>query len=133
MAEPRFLTRPESFAITWLGDRWFRGDATQVFQASTGLILKFLGGVVCDLSSVPGPLRSLAPDWRTTARPGYGHDCMYRRDFKPTLSRLQADSIYYEMLRAEGVSRVRARLMFWAVRVGGGSSYHAKDLLWGGP
>lgn len=57
---------------------------------------------------------------------GYGnyastiHDYLYRT---ATVSRKEADDVFYEALRDEGVARWRAWLMWAGVRVGGASAY----------
>ena len=58
---------------------------------------------------------------------GYGnyastvHDWLYT---KGSVSRKEADSIFYEALRKEGVAKWRAWLMWVGVRIGGKSSYN---------
>jgi hypothetical protein len=60
---------------------------------------------------------------------GYGnyastiHDYLYRTG---SMGRKEADSVFYEALRTEGVARWRAWLMWAGVRVGGASSYRGK-------
>lgn len=57
---------------------------------------------------------------------GYGnyastiHDYLYQ---EANLSREQCDDIFYQALRAEGVARWRAWLMWAGVRIGGAKSY----------
>lgn len=57
---------------------------------------------------------------------GYGnygstvHDYLYR---KKIVSRKEADAIFYEALRAEGVARWRAWLMWAGVRIGASKAY----------
>lgn len=48
------------------------------------------------------------------------HDYLYSMG---TRSRSECDDIFYKALRAEGVARWRARLMWLGVRIGGKSSY----------
>ncbi len=75
-----------------------------------------------DLASVPLWLRSLAPPWQQSARPGVLHDYFYRRggyfldEVIVPMSRLQADKIFQVALKSEGVSNFRARVMYRAVR-----------------
>lgn len=65
---------------------------------------------------------SIVHDWEYETemmRPeGYGEDSLLASQYSPL--RAQADRNFYESMRADGVSRVRAWIMYRAVRVGGG-------------
>lgn len=57
---------------------------------------------------------------------GYGnyastiHDYLYSRK---TMSRKDADEVFYQALRSEGVAKWRAKLMWAGVRIGGRKAY----------
>lgn len=74
-------------------------------------------GFTSNLASVPRVFRSVATPWQQSARAGVLHDAFYRGLFK--LSRREADALYYEALRSEGVNRVRAYLQWVGLRIGG--------------
>lgn len=61
------------------------------------------------------------------SRKGAVHGSRYARSRWRTcrfkITRKQADVKFYQMLRDSGVGRVRAKAMYWAVRVFGGSSW----------
>lgn len=74
-------------------------------------------GFVCDLASVPYILRWLAPTWMQTAGAGALHDLLYKTG---ALTRLDADRVLYEALRAEpATDMVRALGMWLVVRLFG--------------
>jgi len=51
------------------------------------------------------------------------HDWLYSRDSGPGLSRKQADQIFYDAMVGNGTNKVRAKAIYWGVRMGGGSSF----------
>jgi hypothetical protein len=74
-------------------------------------------GFVCDLASIPKFITWLVPSWDQTAGAGILHDWLYRTGL---LSRLDADALFYEALRAEpSTGRFWAFWMWAAVRVFG--------------
>lgn len=97
---------------TWLlVEDWTFGDVT---------IPKFF---FCDLDSIPripfiyGYFKGYA---RTSAMV---HDWYYATT---PLSRSQADSVFYDLMKLEGVHPIRARLVYWAVRCFGWLFYGKK-------
>ena len=75
-------------------------------------------GFRCDLASVPRWVRSVATPWNQSARPGVWHDCAYRWFETWNISRRDADSIYRDALKEEGVAGWRAWLQKTAVNIG---------------
>ena len=86
-------------------------------------------GFRCDLASIPRPLRVI---------PGFGreevgvsgpvlHDAIYRgvvgRDSEINLTRKRADQLLYRLCRCDGVGRIRARIVWAAVRLFGGFAW----------
>ncbi len=76
-----------------------------------------------DLASIPKiawPI--MAPSHSSLIRPAIVHDWFYRKtcDF----TRFQTDLIFYHMLKNEGVSTLRASLMYYAVRFFGWNYYN---------
>ena len=90
---------------------------------ANGTIYRAPAGFACDLASVPRIIRSVASDWRQTARAGVIHDLLYRWFERFGLSRQKCDALYYTMLRREGVGRIRANLQWAGVRAGGWRSW----------
>lgn len=75
-----------------------------------------------DLASIPKvawPI--MAPAHSSLIRPAIVHDYFYRKtcDF----TRLETDLIFYHMLRNDGVSSIRASIMYYAVRWFGWNYY----------
>jgi len=76
-----------------------------------------------DLASIPRvawPI--MAPSHSSLIRPAIIHDWFYRKtcDF----SRYQTDLIFYHMLKNDGVSTLRASMMYYAVRAFGWNYYN---------
>lgn len=111
---PAFLD-PLDFHL--VADKVVELDRTMRYRSYGGVVYRVPEGFRCDLASVPWWLRSLAPDWRSTARSGVLHDCAYRWAEKWFLTREQADALFLEALSAEGVGW-RRFAMWSAVRVG---------------
>ena len=100
------------------------------YVTDSGTRITIPAGFVCDLASVPQALRSIAPPWQLSARPGVLHDYLYRRHARPAVVRELADDLFYGALRAEGVGRVRAWGMWAAVRAFGASSFRKRTVAW---
>lgn len=76
-----------------------------------------------DLASIPKIIWPImAPAHSSLIRPAIAHDWFYRKTCEFT--RLQTDLIFYHMLINDGVSRTRARLMYYAVRLFGWNYYN---------
>lgn len=76
-----------------------------------------------DLASIPKSVWPImAPFHASLIRPAVVHDWLYRKtcDF----TRYETDLIFYHMLKNEGVSTVRASLMYYAVRLFGWNYYN---------
>jgi len=79
-------------------------------------------GFDTDLASIPRIAWPLAAPFRSEfMRPAIVHDWLYR--YTCVFSRADADLIFYEMLKNEGVSSFKASIMYWAVRWFGASHY----------
>ena len=53
------------------------------------------------------------------------HDWLYSKDSGPGLCRKQADQLFYDAMRVEGVQKWRAKAIYWGVRFGGQKSWKA--------
>jgi len=56
------------------------------------------------------------------------HDYLYRKDCTPDVDRKEADVIFYELLRGNGVSYFKALLMYYGVRMFGWYSWRKKPV-----
>ena len=116
----------------WIKDRlsvWQRRDGRWIvtdpdrngiglsFRDRSGAQHTVAPGFVTDFASVPAIFRAVVPRWSKSAKAAVVHDWLYRQG---TTTRKQADNVFHEALRASGVSRVGAWLMWAGVRLGGG-------------
>lgn len=79
-----------------------------------------------DFASIPRPLHSLLSPLNNTIYAAILHDYLYRdpKDaFSASLDRATIDRMFYWGMRARGVKRITAGLMYLGVRLGGSSSY----------
>jgi hypothetical protein len=79
-----------------------------------------------DFASIPRPLHSLISPLNNTIYAAILHDYLYRDPqdaFASALDRATADRMFYWAMRARGVWRTTAGLMYLGVRVGGVASY----------
>jgi hypothetical protein len=97
-------------------------DAPLRYLRRPGLTITVPEGFVNDLASVPKLLTALAPRWQQSARAGVLHDYLYRVGLH---SRREADVIFREALRADGVGWFRAWVMYRAVRRFAGTPWRA--------
>lgn len=79
-------------------------------------------GFVTNFASIPDFLKWYVSndDWRVV-RPSIVHDWIYSEHQVAGgfISRSQADDLFYEMLRVEGMGWLKAKLMWAGVRIGG--------------
>ena len=79
-------------------------------------------GTKTDLASIPDGLKwFISNDDRRIIRPAICHDFLYSKQHVANrfFSREEADLLFYEMLRVEGMHWFKARMMYYAVRLGG--------------
>lgn len=104
-------------------------------------------GFVTNLASIPRALRPLFPVNDNHRLAAVVHDYLYScggrlvtahwstAPVEPyglgsrviTYTRKEADSIFFEIMRFDGVSKLRAKLMLWGVRCFGGSYWESED------
>ncbi len=83
-------------------------------------------GMSTDFASIPKFLHSLISPLSNSVYSAVLHDYLYRNPKEVTAketSRLEADRIFYFGMKACGVKRIIALIMFWGVRIGGKNSY----------
>ena len=89
-------------------------------------ILKIPKLATTDFASIPRPLHSLISPLNNTIYAAILHDYLYRNPddlFASSLDRGTIDRMFYWGMRARGVWRLTAGLMYLGVRIGGSSSY----------
>lgn len=81
-------------------------------------------GFVCDFASTPRWLWWLLPPWGKYGRAAIVHDFAYREQF---CTKEAADALFREGMRASGVGRTRATVMYFAVVMFGGKAWRANQ------
>lgn len=112
---------------------WLLNENVVYFHPKANFPICAPQGMIFDLASIPPFFRSMISndDYRIR-RPAAIHDAMYlfqghmppflhngKKYNGRILTRAQADRIFYDALREEGVSWMKAKLMYLAVRIGG--------------
>lgn len=129
------MSYPDDLQMEYVTKRKFK-LTTPFKYVSPKLEIEVPAGFETDLASIY-ILRFVSPVLFTVLS-GYGskasvvHDYLYLKQgyFKPNeelvyvpVTRKFADRVYYEALRAEGVSRWRAAIFYFGVRLGGRSPW----------
>ncbi|MNC39249.1 hypothetical protein D3C75_878980 [compost metagenome] len=94
------------------------------YTAASGRSYIVPRGFVTDLASIPRLLRPALDQNGASRRPAVLHDALYCRK---STTRQQADDLFYEALRAEGVGHLTALLMYAGVRAGGWLYWNKRD------
>lgn len=122
--KPYFLHGPVrlDFLGHLTGKREFRLVLPVTYVSSDGLRITVDKGFVTDFASVPSWYR-----WRFDPCGKYGrcaiiHDWLYAAEAIP---RDEADAIFLEAMEVDGVPKWDRRVMYRAVRLGGGLTYKA--------
>lgn len=116
-----FLTDPD---INDDGFNRWRLVSTLVYEDWRGKLWYVPSGFRYDFASVPRVLWSIYPP-QIAVKASCVHDWCYRT--KPAgVSRKEADRLLYEGCIDEGLPRVRAKVIWAAVRLGGGFSWRDK-------
>lgn len=77
-----------------------------------------------DLASIPQFLRNIVdPSAPYIKEPAVIHDWIYRGHEKERFTRKQADHIFYRAMRGQGISWMKAQVMYYAVRLFGKGSW----------
>lgn len=95
-----------------------------------GAIITVPNGFVTDLASIPRPVYSIvAPSDPIMELPSVGHDYLYARQGEINgmrYDRKDADHVLDELMELAGAGRLIRKLVFAAVRLGGGSHWNPK-------
>ena len=119
-------------SVTYLGDgRWRLEEGYEHRDGNTTITVP--AGFEFDLSSVPRVFWSLIAPFELSIAAPLLHDFLYRYGGKPpaggvtpprSYTRAEADRMFREIMRAEGVSAWRRVLGYVATRVFGRSAWH---------
>lgn len=90
------------------------------YQTKAGKVITVPKGFKTDFASIPRIFRTLIHGHDRTRKPAVIHDYLYDRAIG---TRKEADKIFLEALEESGVSSVKRRAMYWAVRIGGRGSW----------
>ena len=77
-------------------------------------------GLVTDFASIPRALRIFFSSGAILSRSALVHDWLY---LSRSVSRKKADTIFFELLKIEGVDIATRYLFYWAVRLCGAGYY----------
>ena len=80
-------------------------------------------GFVHNGPSIPNRLRGIVFYTHRQLRPSIVHDYLYTYGYKIGWTRKEADRLFFESLKTEGVWRLRRRVMWLAVRAAGRSHW----------
>jgi hypothetical protein len=106
---------------TLLSGNLFRLNADIHININDVIVFTVPEGYVSDMAGIPWFLHWwLRPTDRRVARAAIAHDYMYHVHL---LQRSIADSVFQVLLREDGTSRRKAKLMTWAVHLFGKLAY----------
>lgn len=89
------------------------------YHCADGQVIDVPAGYRTDLASVPRIARRIVdPQTPAVRRPSVVHDYIYTH-LTQRFTKAEADRIFYDALREEGMGSVLAWLMWQAVRIGG--------------
>lgn len=99
-----------------------RLDAPLVYHAANGRRLTVPAGFHTDLASIPQIAQAVIGKWERHAPAAVLHDWLYCTH---QTTRVEADRLFAEAMAALGVAAWKRRVMWLAVRVGGGRGWRA--------
>lgn len=104
--------------LTRAGRQLWRVLARFRYQSDVAGLIEVPAGFVTDLCSQPQATMSLLGE--CAQQPSVPHDYAYSTH---CMTRALADKMLYEACLLTGVSSWRAKLIYWGVRIGGGSHW----------
>jgi len=75
------------------------------------------GGFLFDGASAPRIFWGIIPPFKRTKKAAVIHDWLCRKA-ECKEDRMKADGLFYEMILESGISRTRAKIGYWGVRIG---------------
>lgn len=90
----------------------------QDYLTNYGIIIEVPAGFVCDGASIPKVFWSIigSPMTGKYVQAAILHDFLY---YIQTFSREHSDKIFLNAMKILGVSRLKRKIIYWAVRIGG--------------
>ncbi len=119
-----FLT--EAILKPYGGDKW---RLVEDFDYATidGQFIRIQHGFICDLASIPRPIRLAIPVNGRHRQAAIVHDWLYNRggliNEMKRISRKECDLIFLEAMTETGVSYFKRWAMYYGVRMGGSFSF----------
>jgi len=109
------------------GRRWklHRSFTYHVGSEYSNMVVVVPAGSITDFASIPSIFWSLLPSWGKYGKAAVVHDWLYHqhnilsRGSKSSITRKEADIIFYEGMLVSGTRRWKAEVMYWAVRLFG--------------
>ena len=105
-------------------DRNWSLQGPVVYRDGAGREIVVPKGFITDLASVPRALWNLFPPFGSYTFAAVLHDWLYRTGI---VSRAVADATFLEAMESLGTGGFTRRVLYFAVRLFGGSSYHNKS------
>lgn len=90
---------------------------------SLGYIIDVPKGFKTDFASVPRLFWRRLPKWGKYSYAAVVHDYLY---YSHIVSRKKADLIFKDLMLRNGVSKIKANIMYLAVRIGGKKGWNKK-------
>lgn len=120
----RFLSKLDK--LSYIDGINWRVESDVVYQSdSLGKTITVKAGTLTDFASIPRALWNIYPPARF-AGPATVHDELYT---KQTCTRLEADRVFLEALKVDGVPYMRRYAFYWALRAAGWKAWndHRKE------
>jgi hypothetical protein len=111
------VVSPLADGKTWVTRREFGYD---IGEEGSGNSIEVPLGFMTDFASVPRPLWAILPIWGKYGNAAVIHDYCY---WDQSRSRLEADRIFREAMEVLQVPRCQIRILYYAVRLGGGLAW----------
>ena len=108
------------------GRRWklFRSFTYHIGSKYNKNVVTVPSGFITDFASIPWLFWSWLPSWGKYGKGAVVHDRLYQTH---EVSRGMADLIFYEAMLVGGTKKWKARLMYFAVRICGWSTYYKRS------
>ena len=104
------------------GERWklVRSFSYHIGGKYSKEFIQVPAGFITDFASTPPHIWMIIPPWGKYGKAAVIHDYLYQTGLH---TREEADYIFKEAMGVLGVSKLKIFLMYWAVRIFGGSAY----------
>lgn len=121
----KFLTELKARCLT---DKIWVLDEDLVYQSDLVGKITAPKGFYTDFASVPRVPIAYMLFGDRAHHESVIHDLGYRIDASPAMTRKQVDQVFLEAMRERGKSWATRYTMYWAVRLGAGSSWHRRKV-----